>query len=184
MIQLHHDYLLLETSNGETIPCSAELVAVELVGKSAPAQDLEVVKQAAAAVLYYFKHDLGRDSVSIGDFSVALSRVLTSFGVKISEDDSADAGPEEVSDLRQLACDSGKGFELAFFPHLREELRKKLSGSPPVLKFQGLRGCVKQLLGAKRWNHRCQELNDQIVVYLRECLSSEEPSISCGLVVK
>jgi len=30
------------------------------------------------------------------------------------------------SDLRKLACESGKGFELVFFPRLRDELRQQL----------------------------------------------------------
>ena len=184
MIQLHHDYLLLETSSGEAIPCSVELIAIQLVGKSGPIKDIELVREAAAAVLHYFKHDLGRDSVSIADFSVALGHVLGTFGVKIKPADLDAPHVVEVSDLRQLARDCGKAFELAFFPFLREELRKKLSESPSVLKFQGLRACVKQLLGAKRWTTQCQDLNDQIVDYLRQCLTSEDRSASCGLVVR
>jgi hypothetical protein len=87
------------------------------------------------------------------------------------------------SDLRRLACESGKGFELAFFPLLRDELRRHLNQSPQVVRFNGLRSCVKQLAGARRWSGRCQQLNDQIVDYLRHCLSNEQRPGSCSLMV-
>ena len=184
MIQLHRDYLLIETSTGESIPCSAELVTIELVGGAAAALEPETVRQAAAAVLYFFKHDLGRESVSISDFSRVLGEVLGSLGFNIRGEPEIKRGEEEFCDLRHLATESGPaGFELAFFPQLRGHFRLLLARGQGVVRFEGLRGCVKHLLGAKRWNGRCQALNDQIVLYLRECLVSEGQSDSCGLVV-
>src|SRR6266851_4782862 len=130
MIQLHPDYWMFEVPGGEVIPCSAELITVNLLGEAA-------------------------------------------------------APPRRISesDLRQLACESGKGFELAFFPRLREELRQQLNQSPHVVRFKGLRSCVKQLAGARRWTDRCQCLSDQIVDYLRHCLSNDPDAKSCSLMV-
>lgn len=182
MIQMHEDYLFFETSTGETIPCSAELVAIELVGGEACKLDPELVRQAAYAVLHYFKNDLGRNCVSISDFSHALERVLIGLGVTVCS--ANDERPNsEVCDLRQIGADARNAFELAFFPHLRSELHTRLNNSPHLLQFQGLRACVKQMLGAKRWSCRCQELNDQIVEYIRQCFSSEPRSRSCGGMV-
>jgi hypothetical protein len=87
-------------------------------------------------------------------------------------------------DLRKLAFESGKGFELIFFPRLRDELRKSLQESPGVIRFQGLRSCVKQLMGAHRWSPRCEKLSDQIVAFLRLCWSSEVAPAGCALVVR
>lgn len=184
MIQLHQDYLFFETSSGETIPCSAELVAIELVGGNETSLDPELVRQAALAVLHYFRNDLGRTCVSIADFSLALERVLMAFGLKVSSGESAKAVEADVCDLRQIAVESGEGYELAFFPKVRQRLRSRMEGSPELLRFRGLRGCVKQILRAKRWSHRCQVLSDQIVEYLRECLSNDGASSRCGLVVR
>src|SRR5437773_1161564 len=75
-------------------------------------------------------------------------------------------------------------FELVFFPRLRDELRKSLQESPGVVRFQGLRSCVKQLVGAHRWSPRCQKLSDQIVAFLRLCWSSEVATAGCALVVR
>lgn len=185
MIQLHHDYLLIKTSTGEMIPCSAELVANELIGNAVDHLDPALVQQAAAAVVHYFKNDLARTAVSIDDFSLALERALKSLGLDVKSSDSDDEIEEiAVSDLRALVPDTDAASELAFFAHLRSELKTKLTTSPDVLQFEGLRGCVKNLLGAKRWSGRCQALNDQIVDYIRQCLSSDGRASSCGLVVR
>ena len=184
MIQLRQDCLLFKTDKGESIPCSVEVLAIELVGESAAHLDPELVRQAASAVLHYFKHDLGRTTVTVADFSLMLERVLASLGVNIKSASVHDPTAGDVFDLRKLAVESGKAFELAFFPRLREALRKRLADSPRVLRFHGLRGCVKLILGAKRWSSRCQVLNDQIVDYMRQCLTISAPALSCGLVVR
>ncbi|PYJ81042.1 MAG: hypothetical protein DME22_22360 [Verrucomicrobia bacterium] len=184
MIQLHPDCLMFQMGGGEAIPCSAELVSVQLMGNAAGALDPALVRNAARAVLHYFKVEMGKTFVSVGEFSRALSRVLRGFGLKVKSCGAVET-PRRImeSDLRQLACDSGKGFELAFFRRLRDELRQQLNQSPQLVRFAGLRGCVKQLSGARRWTERCQRLNDQIVEFLRHCLSAEPSASSCALLV-
>ena len=184
MIQLRSDCLAFETATGESIPCAAEQVTVELIGEAVASLDKDLVRQAAAAVLHYFKHELGRSFVTVGEFTQALERVLHGFGLEVQCAPPAPAVPFVTeSDLRLLACQSGPGFELIFFQRLREELAAQLRQSPRVLRFRGLRGCVKQLMGARRWSGRCQSLNDQIVEYLRHCLSAQAAVPACALVI-
>jgi hypothetical protein len=191
MIQLNSDYLIFRTSDGENIPCSAELVTIELIGESISQLDPELVHNASAAVLHYFKDELGKVFVTVGEFSLALERVLRGLGLKVVSDEPQTSVPhlpgtmESVeADLLQVASAAGKGFELLFFCQLRDELREQLKKSPELVRFKGLRGCVKELTGARRWSHRCQELNDQIVEFLRNSLSTEKKRPSCGLVVQ
>ena len=182
MIQLHHDYLLFETAKGQLIPCSAELVAVELVGEAAGTLDPDLVQQAASAVLHYFKEDLGCTTVSVGEFSRVLEQALQALGIRSESEPAQEVSPRSY-DLRQLAAGADRAFELSFFPLLRDEMRARLGHAPKVLRFHGLRQCVKQLVGTKRWSPRCQTLNDQIVEYLRACLATESTARSCGLVI-
>jgi hypothetical protein len=195
MIQLRSDYLVFKTSDGG-VPCSAELVAVELMGDSASLLDPEVLQQVAAGVLHYFRDELGRITVSVGEFSEALARVLRGFGFEVTVEDAASPGghsaaattpapaPDRVTetDLRRLAEEAGAAFELTFFPRLRAEVRARLRESPVLLRFTGLRACVKQLAGARRWCLRCQTLSDQINAYLRRCLTEEHRD--CALLVR
>ena len=185
MIQLRSDCLVFEMATGETIPCSAELVTIELIGQTMGALDPEVIRHAAASVLHYFKHELGRSHVTVGEFSSALETVLRGLGlaVKSAEQPLPELAVEE-SDLRLLACESLKGFELAFFPRLRVELNERLHRAPQVLRFKGLRGCVKQLAGARRWTCRCQQLNDQIVDYIRHYWSLHHDTQCLTLIVQ
>ena len=190
MIALASDCLLFETSSGESIPFSAEMISVELTGDGIGVFDPEFLKHAASAVFHYFKHDLGRITVTVGEFAGALEKVLRGFGLESEPEEKnsvAKNSPDRrvsKSDLRKLACESGKGFELFFFPRLRDELRQQLLLDPEVVHFRGLRSCVKQLTGARRWSRRCQSLQDQIVEFLRNCFTTESSQPNCALLVE
>jgi hypothetical protein len=43
---------------------------------------------------------------------------------------------------------------------------------------------VKRLAGVRRWTSRCEELQDQIVDFLRHCLTAETERNECALVVE
>ncbi|MDX1950900.1 MAG: hypothetical protein SFY81_01880 [Verrucomicrobiota bacterium] len=155
------------------------------MGDAAQFIDPHLVREAAAAVVHYFKTELKRDSVSVQEFAQALEKVLNHLGFEVisTEDNPGQEQRIARSDLRTLATSCDKAFELLFFPRLRAEVKLQLSQSPRIVRFEGLRSCVKQLIGAQRWNDRCQTLNDQIVEYLRECFTAEATTQECGLLV-
>jgi hypothetical protein len=190
MITLAEDCLVLRDTSGEGIPCSAEMISVEITGENASIFDAEFIKQAAGAVLHYFRDELGRQSVTMAEFSMALENVLRGFKLAAAKKDALEipgldpAARIAQSDLCRLAAETDNGGELIFFPRLRDELRAQLQQSPQLLCFRGIRNCVKQLTGARRWSHRCQSLHDQIVEFLRSCMSRENSAADCALVVK
>ena len=184
MSALQSDCLLFQLTSGESVPCSAEMISVEIVGGQDELLDPEIMRHAAASVFHYFKKELHRESVTVGEFAVALEKVLRQLGFTLQDDALAAAARETIeSDLRVIACQSAGSLELFFFPALRHELKTQLSQSPKVLRFRGLRGCVKQLTGARRWTSRCDQLQEQIVGFLRECLSADRDQTECSLVV-
>ena len=182
MILLSDNHLIFKLPNGESVLVSADTICVDFMGDSGGRFDTEFIRAAASAVFHYFKNELQRDAVTVGEFSQALEKVLTHLGYTISHGDlEARSLP---TDLDRLARESGDNLELFFFPRLRQELRGQLSHSPRVVRFHGLRGCVKTMAGARRWNHRCELLQDQIVSYLRECLNAEKEPPKCALLVQ
>ena len=184
MIALGSDCLLFRLASGEYVPFSSEMVSVELVGDTARWFDEDFVKHAAKAVFHYFKHDLGRETVTVGEFACALEKVLRGFKAEESAGEETPSRQGVVeTDLCELARESAAGCELLFFPRLRAELRYQLQREPRVLRFRGLRGCVKCLTGAQRWGGRCQTLEEQIVTYLRQCLDSESKPSDFALVI-
>ena len=185
MIALASDCLLFQMSNGEAIPFSADMISAEMTGDTASLFDSEFLRNATKAVFHYFKHDLGRQSVSLGEFAGVLEKVLRGFVMTAKAAVKNEPRPGLLeSDLCRLAQESGHGRELFFFPRLRDELRQQMKQAPRVLRFSGLRGAVKQLVGAQRWGLRCQDLREQIVEYLRECLSAEETKTEFALLVE
>ena len=184
MIALHSDCLVFELASGESVPCTSEMISVEIVGEANSAPDAEILRHAAASVFHYFKVELQRQTVTVGEFSRALEQVLSHLGYTIHATESRDGYALAAGDLGQLLREAGNSRELLFFPRLRDELRGQLRRSPRVVRFYGLRGCVKELAGARRWSNRCEQLQDQIVEYLRECFSAEPEQKNCALVVE
>lgn len=177
MIALHSDCLLLELPDGQTLPCSAEMISIEVSAEIAAALDPELLRHATASVFHYFKNDLTRQTVTLGEFVEALEKVLRHLGLAVCPP------PAVENDLSRLARNPAENIELFFFPRLRDELRAQLRRSPRVLRFCGLRGCVKRLAGARRWSRRCEQLQEQIVDYLRGCLRAEAQPDGRALVV-
>src|ERR1035438_5567534 len=172
-------------ATGETIPYSADMVSGELGGGTAELFDSEFVRHATNATFHYFKHELGRQTVSLGEFAGALEKVLCGFAATVQLSTESSLQPRVLEfDLGRLADESGPGSELFFFPRLRAELQRHLQQAPRVLRFSGLRGCVKQLTGARRWGLRCRTLEGEIVDYLRECLSAEPALAEFALLVE
>ena len=183
MIALQTGCLLFKLADGESIPCSAEMITVEIVGGSGGLFDPEMLQHAAASVFHYFRNELKRETVTVGEFAGAMEKVLHSLGFVIRSG-GIESRETVETDLGLLARESAGSLELFFFPRLRDELRARLRQSPRVLRFRGLRGCVKQVAGARRWSARCDKMQEQIVSYLRECLVAEPEQNECALVVE
>jgi hypothetical protein len=186
MIALSSDCLLFQLTSGESVPCSAEMITIEIAGNSEGLVDPEMLRHAAASVFHYFKVEMERQTVTVGEFALALEKVLRNLGLTLYADEPALplAKPTLEADLGLLARESADSLELFFFPRLRDELRTQLRQSPRVLRFRGLRVCVKQLARAQRWSNRCEKMQEQIVEYLRGCLTAEPEQKNCALVVE
>lgn len=185
MILLHSDCLVFETSSGQKIPCSAELVTLELMGDSAQLLDPELVHHAAESVLHYFKYEIRQVTVSVGEFTEALAKVLRGLGIKVTIPDEEDGVVSRISgaDLCEVMDQCGEMLELSLYPRLREEVRRGLLETPDVLRFTGLKSCVKRLAGAKRWCPRCDRMRDRVVGYLHRCWLNDEHASTAALVV-
>jgi hypothetical protein len=184
MIALGQDFLVFRLATGESLPLSAEMVSADIMATGPQAFDREFVDHAASAVFYYYKVELGRQTVTLGEFAETLEKVLKGFKLEHPGTGAKCRLHVQEADLFQLADESSVGCELFFFPRLRNELRHQLKECPRVLRFRGLRRCVKRLAGARRWSTRCQCLQDRIVDYLRECVSAEKREKEFALVVE
>jgi len=77
MIALQSDCLLFQLASGESIPCSAETISFEITGNSRGLIEPELLHHAAASVFHYFKRELRRETVTVGEFAMALEKSST-----------------------------------------------------------------------------------------------------------
>ena len=187
MIALESAYLIFQMINGENLVCSADMISVEIVGNhdGLATLDSRTLRHASASVFHYFKKELGRESVTVGEFAQALEKALQGLGISIFAEKPTHSSPGGTleANLAHLAGDGTAGMELFFFPKLRNELRAQLLHAPKLLRFYGLKGCVKQLAGARRWSHRCDQMEDRILDFMRQCIRTENQG-ECTMVVK
>jgi hypothetical protein len=183
MILLEQDCLLIVTESGESFPCLADNIQIELAEGAASWLSPELVQEAIQAVSYYFRNDLHKNSVTITEFTNTLQTVFRGLG--LAAETTADCFSSRVmeSNLCAVAEAAGWTLELWFYPRLREELRRQITRSPHVLRFTSLQECARRLAGVKRWNKRCTEISDQINRFIRDCLVRESSVSNCSLVV-
>src|SRR5450755_914985 len=116
MIALQSDCLIFQLNNGESVPCSPGMISVELVGDSGGHLDPEVLHHAAASVFHYFRKELERETVTVGEFAVALEKVLHGLGFVIRAGGIESRPPGAgATDLSRLARESADSLELFFF---------------------------------------------------------------------
>jgi len=182
MIALRNGCLLFQLDNGELVPCSPDMLCIQQAGTPEKTLDTDWLRHVVASVFHYFKVELQRERVTVREFSRALETVLRQLGLAVHTEETSPTPGE--TDLILLAQEAGDGCELSFFPRLRAELRGQLRQSTCVIRFHGLRSCVKQLARTRRWNPRCERLQAQIIAYLRQCLKAEPQPKNCALVVE
>jgi len=171
MIQLNPDCVMVELEDGKALPCSVELLTVELLGEEASWMDPEILQNICDAVMLYLRDEQGKESVPFHEFAHVLEEVLQGFGFKVAlPKNSRPPNPVRKADLADWLGMQEIGFDLMLFQRLREELSQRLEQEPVgVLWIHGSRNCVKAHLGARRWSRRCQQLHDQLVDFIREC---------------
>ena len=170
--------------SGELWPCSAENITEELLGDSINLIEPQTIQEALKAIVHYFREEHEYSSVAVDEFSCALSKVLQGFGFDVVFDEDPRVHLHiEKTDLRKLATLANACGELSFFQQLRKEVRTILRRSPHIIQCNGLRDCVKQIVGADRWCSRCRRMHRQIVSYLRTCLDQDSRR-DCSLLIK
>jgi hypothetical protein len=177
MIAFAETCLLVKTSQGEDVPFYSDEIPSEFLGQTAAHADSELLEHAADAVGYYFKNELGVETIPAESFTGALEKVLGGFAAAGARDQAVE------SSLCQLLDRTGDVGEIFFYSQLRDELKRQLSLNPKVLRFSGLRNCVLRLSGSRRWTRHCDQLRQQIVSFLQECWSVEPERGNSALLV-
>ena len=151
MIRLRQDCLVFKNTDGSGVPASAHEFAVEIIGEAVGLLDEEVVKNAAHAVLHYFKEELHRterDNRRVyGRIGRDAAQARLQYRLRAAKKEGAanhyfQSPGHRGSDRSRLRA--------AVFSRLRDRVRSGLGKSPVMLRFRGLRDCVKHLARARK----------------------------------
>ncbi len=89
-------------------------------------------------MFHYFKAELDRETVTVGEFAQALEKALQGLGLTLFAEKCAVGGCGGTTleaNLAHLARDYAFSLELFLFPRLRDQKRTQLGHAPRVLRF-------------------------------------------------
>lgn len=166
MIQLNPRSICLHLPHGETVPLLAKSVVHAYCEQKPLGIDMESwqLEEVAHALIHYLRVDLHRDTIAADDFFEALSTLVIVVGDHPAQKSEE---PIQSANLYHMAQEPGCAFELAFFRAVQRATREFKAQRTRLIRFVGLRPCVKLLLGAKNWGKSCQRLSDEIVDFIR-----------------
>lgn len=184
MIQLLEDMVWVKFEDGHMAPFDEQRLALSIqdVAERAGHSDWWLAESVAAAVHAYAVKCRSDSVIPSREIVEIVVAVLATLGFeKISE---AYAGHEHCAaiHLNDLAAKMGAAaFELEFFRQLDHELKAASDHRLSVIEVDGLRACVMQLRGARRWNSGCRKLAEEIVEYVRERVARVRPAKAADL---
>jgi hypothetical protein len=176
MIQLNPNCLVVLCDESQAVPTSVESLTLQILGEQASWLDAGVLKDICGAVLSYLREEQGKQSVPFYEFAEVLEEVLRGFGLSLNSraDESQLPRVVKTNVMDWLHGRQDTGFDLMLFHLLRDGLDQSLQqGEARILWVHGLRHCVKQHLGAQRWGRRCQQFNDQLIAFIRQCFDQK-----------
>ena len=174
MILLDHHLLTVRFPTGTAKVLDLQEVHELLVNHPELAHycDSWILEKAIESILGHLRSK-GEESISIQKLIRLIRELVDHFLYEI-------VGAHSLSrlDLHKLARDMD-GFELNFFPAVKQFLQKKLAfkespseanPSPGRKKIEmtGLRDCAKILSRRHRWSKRCSEVQEELVSYVRQ----------------
>ncbi|HXI84888.1 MAG TPA: ATP cone domain-containing protein [Verrucomicrobiae bacterium] len=178
MIKALEDMAWVKFEDGRMAPFDEQQLALSIqdVAERAGHSDWWLAESVAAAVHAYAIKSRSDGVIPTREIVEIVVAVLATLGFeKISE---AYAGREHCAaiHLNDLAARVGAAFELEFFRQLDSELGAASDHRLAVIEVDGLRACVMQLRGARRWTVGCRELAEEIVDYVRERVARVRPA--------
>ena len=187
MIALQSDCLIFQLTNGESVPCSAEMISFELVGDSGGLLDPEMLRHAAASVFHYFKEELrarNRHRRRIrrrAGKSPARPRLRHP---RRTVHRIASAGARS----RPTSAGSRANPPTAWNCFSSRACASELRSPAPAIAARGAFSRTARLRQAAcrraTLEPRCEKMQEQIVEYLRGCLTAEPEQNECALVVE
>ncbi len=173
MIQPRENIVWVLDAGGEMTVFDADRLA-RSIHRLAPAgqkPDFDDLGLAITGAIQQHVHqNLGVQPVEVSALRQMVSALLKMLGYH--EAARRYAGKTDSTEIRldRLAgvsgCRGSGGFELGFYQRLDQALQVASAEGPVRVQISGLRACVLQLRGGRRWSRHCRQMADDIVAHV------------------
>lgn len=177
MIQLHGDMAWVRFADGRLTPFDEQRLArsIQRVAEQTGSLDWWLAESIAAAVHVYAVKSRTDGIIQSGEIVEIVAAVLSTLGYeRISLAFGGNANRVAIH-LDELTGRTEAAFELEFFQRLDRALGVAANRRRLVMEVNGLRPCVMQLRGARRWTAGCRKLAEEIVEHVRERVARVRP---------
>lgn len=178
MIQAHDDIAWVKFDDGHLAPFDEQELALSIQGAAERAgqADWWLAESIAAAIHAYSVKCRSDRVIPSSEITEVVAAVLSMLGYKELSQAYVNQQRRAAIHLGELAGRLGAAFELDFFRQLDRALGAAADRQLSVLEVNGLRACVMQLRGARRWSTGCRAFAEEIVEYVRERVARVRPA--------
>jgi hypothetical protein len=136
------DYLIFEQPGGNKISLSLTSLQAEFIKSSSGLIDSDALRSATEAVFYYFKLELERETVTFGEFALALEKSLMALGLTLSVNSHVDSLPRKERILLnvlksfKIFCSVSMKADLdAMIRDIKLDIQSRMSEETPTTWF-------------------------------------------------
>jgi hypothetical protein len=169
MIQLHSDVLWVRAEDGRLEPFDEHRLALSIqkAAENVGHSDWWLAESIAAAVHAFAIKSRREQMIQSKEIAELVATVLATLGYDWISEAYAGTRNRVAIHLNELVWRATAGFELEFFQQLDHALSAATNRRLVAMRIDGLRACVMQLRGARRWTAECRRLAEDIVEHVR-----------------
>jgi len=182
MIQLREDVAWVREADGRLTPFDVTRLAASIHGAAAKADAAEhLLSESVASAIHRYTQDVCRaQTIAATEITELVGAVLTMLGL---EDIAlAYVQRRQWAEIQLDQLTGTTDFELGFYRRLDTELNAVVTDDLERVLLRGLRACVMQLRGARRWGESCRVLADDIVGFIRERMRTRAATLSVEIL--
>ena len=178
MIQAHDDIAWVKFNDGHLVPFDEHrlVLSIHSIAERAGHEDWLLAESIARAVHVYAVKCVADSVIPSSQIAEVVATILAMLGFKELSEAYTNQQHRAAIHLGDLATRVGTAFELEFFRQLDHALGASTDRRLSVLEVDGLRACVMQLRGARRWTAGCRRFAEEIVEHVRERVVKLRPS--------
>lgn len=140
--------------------------ALRRAATAASHEDFPFIEEIRDGVFHYLETRCPLRLLPAADLVDRVRRMLVEIGCRPIADQLAPFAPPVSVQLLDFAKQAGTGFELGFFESLRAEISELQRDGAAEIHFHGHDEAVLWLVGAAKWNRRCDVLLAEIRDFL------------------